>query len=503
MPRVASWPPRWLTKVDAPGVRRGDGGRVTEFVEAYGRATKTTVAGEAGEKLRLRPWQRKLLGCLFARRADGRRQHRTALVGMPRKNGKSAIGSGIGLYGLLLENAGAEVYSCAADREQARIVFGIARRMVELDPELSRETKLYRDAIEMPASGSVYRVLSSEAFTKEGLSPTLVVYDELHAAPDDELYNVMQLGSGARVDPLLVAITTAGVRTDRFGRDTVCYRLYQHGRRVASGEVSDPSFFFAWWEPRRGSDCDHRDPAVWREANPGYRDLIDPEDFESVVRRTPESEFRMKRTNVWVTSTEAALPHGAWDACAAPRALRPGEPGVLFGDGSWNGDSTGIVGCTADSYLFVVDCWERPLDDHHWRVPVDDVEQTAHDKARGLGWPAVFDPFRWQASIQRLQNQGVEVIEFPTNSPARMVPAWKRFYDAVLDKALTHDGDPRLARHVENMRLRIDHLGARPVKEQKMSQRHIDLGICAVGAFDIAATYEPAPSWEGPLVAAT
>jgi phage terminase large subunit-like protein len=472
-------------------VRRGDGKRVGEFIHAYCRTTKATVAGAAGEPLELREWQSKLLGHLFARRKDGRRRFRTALVGMPRKNGKSALGSGIALYGLLAEDPGAEVYSCAADRDQARIVFGVAKRMVELDRELSQETKLYRDAIEVPATGSVYRVLSSEAFTKEGLSPNLVVYDELHAAPDDELWNVMNLGSGARVDPLIVAVTTAGVRTDRFGQDTVCYRLYQHGRRVASGEVDDPSFFFAWWEPTKGTECDHADPRVWREANPGYGDLIDPEDFESVVRRTPESEYRTKRTNVWVTSTEAALPYGAWDARAGARGLVEGERGVLFVDGSWNGDSTGIVGCTSDGYLFVVDCWERPLDDPHWRVPVDDVEQTALDRAKGLGWPVAFDPFRWQASMQRLERQGVSVIEFPTNSPARMVPAWKRFYDAVVDGELSHDGDQRLARHVENMRLKIDHLGARPVKESKMSQRHIDLGICAVGAHDIAAIPEP------------
>lgn len=494
MPRGSSgWPPRWLTRVDPASVRRGDGHRVGEFVTAYGRSTKTTVAGPAGEHLVLRSWQSKLLGQLFARRRDGRRLFRTALVGMPRKNGKSALGSGIALYGLLAEDAGAEVYSCAADREQARIVFGVAKRMVELDRELSQETKLYRDAIEVPSTGSVYRVLSSEAFTKEGLSPTLVVYDELHAAPDDELWNVMNLGSGARVDPLIAAVTTAGVRTDRFGQDTICYRLYQHGRRVASGEIDDPSFFFAWWEPKLGTECDHFAEGVWREANPGYGDLIDPEDFESVVRRTPESEFRTKRTNVWVTATEAALPHGAWDTRRSPRPLGVGERGVLFVDGSWNGDSTGIVGCTNSGYLFVVDCWERPLDDPHWRVPVDAVEQTAHDKARELGWPVAFDPFRWQASMQRIERLGVEVLEFPTNSPARMVPAWKRFYDAVVDADLTHDGDPRLARHVENMRLKIDHLGARPVKESKMSQRHIDLGICAVGAYDLAAVPPPPP----------
>lgn len=421
---------------------------------------------------------------------------------MPRKNGKSALGAGLALGGLLLEVDGAEVYSCAGDRDQARIVFGMARRMVELDAELSELCKLYRDAIEVPSTGSVYRVLSAEAYTKEGLSPTLVVFDEVHVQPNDELWNVMTLGSGARLDPLVLGITTAGSRTDSNGADTLCYRLYQHGRRVASGEVDDPSFFFAWWEPRLGADADHLDQRVWKESNPGYGDLADPEDFASTVKRTPEPEFRTKRTNVWVTSSTSALPHGAWDRCAHPNHPAPtaADDVVLFVDGSWNGDSTGIVGSTGTGHLFVVGCWEAPPDDMHWRVPIADVEATIRAEAHRLRarW-VVFDPYRWQRTMQALEDEGLPVVEFPTNSVARMAPAWKRFYDAVLDGALTHDGDPRLARHVENMRLKIDAQGVRPVKEHKSSSRHIDLGICAVGAFAQAAL--PAEREVVPLVA--
>lgn len=405
---------------------------------------------------------------------------------MPRKNGKSALGAGLALGGLLLEADGAEVYSCAGDRDQARIVFGMARRMIELDAELSDLCKLYRDAIEVPSTGSIYRVLSAEAYTKEGLSPTLVVFDEVHVQPNDELWNVMALGSGARVDPLVLGITTAGARTDSNGGDTLCYRLYQHGRRVASGEVDDPSFFFAWWEPKLGADADHQDPRVWKESNPGYGDLADPEDFASTVKRTPEPEFRTKRTNVWVTTSASALPFGAWDRCADAThpEVTPADNSVLFVDGSWNGDSTGIVGCTQGGHLFVVGCWEAPLDDMHWRVPIAEVEATIRAEALRLRprW-VIFDPYRWQRTMQALEDEGLPIVEFPTNSVARMAPAWKRFYDAVLDGALSHDGDPRLARHVENMRLKIDAQGVRPVKENKSSSRHIDLGICAIGAF--------------------
>ena len=476
------WPPALLSPVRPRA--KSDGQQCVDFIEAFCRITKDSIAGRSGTELVLRPWQKSLLHGLLERRPDGRRKHRQALIGMPRKNGKSALGSGIALWGLFCGPDGGEVYSCAGEREQARIVFGAAKRMIEMDPELSGLAKLYRDAVEIPSTGSVYRVLSAEAYSKEGLNPSLVLFDEVHVQPNDELWNVMALASGARVDPLMVGITTAGSRTDTRGGDTLCYRLYQHGRQVAANEVDDPSFFFAWWEPRKGTECDHTDPKVWRESNPGYGDLVDPEDFESSVKRTPEAEFRTKRTNVWVVSSSSALPHGAWDA-NEDKSSHDADL-VLFCDGSWSGDSTGIVSATVETtpHLDVVDLWERPADGEGWRVPIEDVEQTIIRTCREQSVRAVvFDPFRWQRTMQVLEAEGIPIMEFPTNSPARMVPAWKAFYDAVLDGGLTHSGDLRLSRHVENMRLKIDQQGARPVKETSSSQRHIDLGICAIGAF--------------------
>jgi phage terminase large subunit-like protein len=173
---VESWPPRWLTPVPEEAIARGRVMEpVVEFVEGFGRITKDSVAGSAGGPLILRDWQKTLLEHLFAWDDDGLR-HRISLVGMPRKNGKSALGSVLGLYSLILGPRGAEVYSVAAEKEQARIVFQDAKRTVEASPELSAITKLYRDAIELPSFNSVYRVLSAESVTKEGLNPTTVIF---------------------------------------------------------------------------------------------------------------------------------------------------------------------------------------------------------------------------------------------------------------------------------------------------------------------------------------
>lgn len=427
--------------------------------------------------------------------------------GMARKNGKTGLIAPIALHGLILEGDGAEVYSCAADRDQAKLVFGAAKRTVEMDPELSGILKLYRDVIEYPATGSVYRALSSEAFTKEGLSPTLVLADELHAWPNRELYDVMALAMGARLDPLMLIVTTAGVRVDTTGQDSIAYTLYQYGKRVASGEVDDPTFFMAWWEGQGGQRVD--DEAAWGDANPGLGDILDRSELAGQAKRAlvggmAESEFRIKRLNQWVSSAQAALPAGLFESRRADRSPT-GVRWVLFFDGSFNHDCTALVAVSVEDtpHLRVVECWERPLDAPGWQVPMSEVDARVRETCRDLDVVELAcDPFRWALPMQEWEAAGLPVVPFPTTSPSRMVPAWAKFYDASLAGEYTHDGDPRLVRHVENMVLKVDRLGPRPVKDPRATARHIDLGICAVGGFDRATSLNATPVvTKEPLVA--
>lgn len=482
-------PPRVLTPVTAAQVQAGEGAQVCDFIESFCTITKDSMGGLAGQPIRLRDWQRNILGMVFAHRADGRRRHRQALIGLPRKNGKSAVGSSVGLYGLLMSGFGAEVYSCAADKEQARIVFGVARQMVENNPELSELINVYRDALEVPSTGSVYKVVSSEAFTKEGLNPSLVLYDELHAAPTDELYNVMSLAMGARRNPLLVAITTAGVKSDRSGGDSTCYRLFQHGERVASGETLDDSFFMAWWGAN--DDDDHRSPAVWEAANPGYDDLIDPEDLSSNVGRITENEFRTKRLNQWVSSAVAWLPGGSWDACISPDrecAISARSPVVLGFDGSRTGDATALVAVTVQPrpVVEVLGLWERPVNEPEWRVPRGEVKDAIRAACRRFDvYEIAWDEFLWLDAAEELEAEGLPVVVFP-QTLTRMGPATQRFYELVTTRAITHAGDPRLTRHLANAVIKTDTRGARLSKDAKSSPRKIDLAVAAVMAADRA-----------------
>ena len=483
-----------MTPVEASMVRAGDGLFVNQFIAEHCRITKESVGGSVGEAMVLRPWQRGMLNRLFARRPDHRRLHRTGLIGVPRKNGKTAVIAGVALYGLTMEDDGAEIYSVAGDRDQAHLVFDTAKRMVEMDEELSGLTKVYRNAIEVPTTGSVYRALSAEAPLKEGLSPTLTVVDEVHVI-DEDLWSVFALARGARIDPLMVGITTAGARYDSKGRETVCYRLFDYGKRVAAGEIDDPSFYFEWWAA--ADDADYRDPRTWKLANPGYGDILDPEQLTSSIGPTPEHEFRTKHLNQWVVTIASAFPTGAWDACAAPeRVVDPKEPIVLGFDGSWTGDSTALVGCTVkDFHLFEIAGWERPPDDQHWRVDAETVDLAVEKAFSDYNvLELACDPHEWRAQIQAWQAKRWPVTEWPTNSLDRMVPAWKEFYAAVVEKTLTHDGSPGLARHVDNAVLKIDQRGARPTKEFRTSGRKIDRLIAATIARDRAAFHAHTPA---------
>jgi phage terminase large subunit-like protein len=489
------WPPAWLTPVPQEAIDRGDGDFVIRFADAFGTITKDSVAGRAGSKLVLREWQKQMLRHVFARDEDGGLSHRVSLLGVSRKNGKSALGSIVAAFGLMdTKTQGAEVYSVAADRNQARIVFEDTKRMISAT-ELSEHVKVYRDAILVPATNNVYRVLSADAPRAEGLSPTLVLFDELHAQPSRDLFDVMSLAQGARgKNATMVAITTAGVKTEsRTGKDSIAYDLYQYGQKIARGEIVDPTFFMAWYEAPH--DADHRDVESWKLANPGYDDICAASDFESAVLRTPESEFRTKRCNQWVSSQSAWLPAGAWDKLAGDFEISPDEDYVLGFDGSYASDSTALVVCTLPKgdelpKVALVRTWEKNfgVDDDSWRVPMDEVKQSIIDYVQN--YPNVreiaCDPYRWAQMMQDLDEMGLPIVEYKTNLLNLMIPATQKVFDAVVEGKLIHDGNPSLSRHIDNCIVKTDHRGQRVTKEHSNSNKKIDNAIAFIIAYDRA-----------------
>ena len=489
------WPPAWLTPVPQEAIDRGDGDFLIRFADAFGKITKDSVAGRAGEKMILRDWQKEMLKHVFARDEDGGLRHRVSLLGVARKNGKSALGSVIAAFGLMdVKTQGAEIYSVAADRNQARIVFEDTKKMISAT-ELSEHVKIYRDAIMVPATNNVYRVLSADAPRHEGLSPTMVLFDELHAQPNRQLFDVMSLAQGARgKQATMIAITTAGVKTEAAtGKDTIAYELYQYGQKIVRGEVDDPTFFMAWYEAPQ--EADHRLEDTWKLANPGYGDICAASDFESAVLRTPESEFRTKRCNQWVSSQSAWLPAGAWDKLAGDFEISPDEDYVLGFDGSYASDSTALVVCTIPKddelpKVALVRTWEKNfgVDDDSWRVPMDEVKHTIieytqkYPKVREIAC----DPYRWAQMMQDLDELGLPIVEYKTNLLNLMIPATQKVFDAVVEGKLVHDGNPALSRHIDNCVIKTDHRGQRVTKEHSNSKKKIDNAIAFIIAYDRA-----------------
>ncbi len=507
--RSGSWPPAFLTPVDPVSVARGDGDVAIAFAEAFGSIGKDGIAGRAGEALRLRDWQQELLRHLYARDAEGGFVARTALIGMPRKNGKSALSSAaIALYSLIAEGVqGAEVIVAAAEKEQARIVFGEAKRMVE-QSELSREVQVYRDSIYVPASQSVLRVVSAEAYSKEGYNPSRVILDELHAHRDRALYDVFSLAMGNRGGlAQMVAVTTAGLKSDVTGGESVAYQLYQYGKKVASGEVVDPSFFMAWWEaPER---LKHDDPEAWRLSNPGFDDLVDSKDFASAVLTTPEAEFRTKRLNQWVNVKQAWLPPGAWENLAEDDVrLEPGDEYVLGFDGSFKNDCTACVAIIKprhedDVYrVFRVASWEKDFQVHDdsWVVDKQLVVNTILEFVRANPGcvELVADTSYWEDEAYQWNDAGLPVVQYP-QTLNRLVPATSKLYEGIMSGKIRHDGDGAIKRHLDNCILKMHNGGSRLTKDYRNPRLKIDLAIALLMAYDRASgkLESPVPQFYG------
>lgn len=473
-----------------------DGPEVCWFLERYCRETQ---GQNAGKTLQLLKWERDLFGELLILRPEGQRVYRQALIGLPRKNGKSSLCAGLGIYLLMGDGEpGAQVFSCAGDREQARIVFGTAKRMVELEPELGARLKLYRDAIEHPASGSVYRVVSAEAYTKEGLNPSGVIFDELHVQPNRELWDVMTLGVGTRLQPLVIAITTAGYDLD----GTICGELYRYGKRVQSGEIADPTFFFRWWEPSR-ADCDWRDEAVWYEANPSLGHFLHLEALRDAANKKPENIFRRYHLNQWTATAEAWLPFGAWDACRSDLELDPGLPLHVGIDVALRNDSTAIVCAQKHGERTVVRAfvWENPFpegSEQHdaWTLNPFEVERMLRELRQTYPAPTallngqllpgpefLFDPAFFFRSAEVLAGEGLAMVEYPQHD-SRMVPASQALYQLVVEGKIAHSGDPALARQVGNVVADQRPRGGWRISKPRGSRKKIDAAVAlAIAAY--------------------
>lgn len=438
-----------------------------------------------GQPFILKRWQKAFLWRLY----ELKRTHRTyrqALLGLPRGNGKTQLAAAIAAYELLgTDRIDPVVVVAAASWEQADLVFGVLKTICRESPSLAGRCEVFdAEILRLDQPGRAYRV-AAVAGTNEGQRPTCVIGDELHEwlGTKERVWTVLTSGAAKREDSLVLAITTAG-----WDQDSVCYRLYDQGKRIDTGELKAEGFLFEWYEAPAGAEIG--DQEAWAVANPALGDFLPQANIVQQLRTIPEHEFARYHLNRWVTRAQQWLPLERWHPLAAPREVPERTKIVLGFDGSLNRDSTALMGCALDGYLFVIGAWERPVDaGKDWMVPRDEVHaavERAFERYDVLRMAC--DRSWWAGEFQTWQERYGEtrVIDVP-NSTVRMAPASQRFAGAVLaGEGISHDGDPRLARHLQNCIIKETPAGERIVKESKDSPRKIDLAFAAVLAYDQA-----------------
>jgi phage terminase large subunit-like protein len=470
--------------------------RAADNVVAFFRTFMFHSKGPAGGKpMVLEPWQEAIVGALIGwKRASGTRRYRQAFIYIARKNGKTTLGAGLTCYFLFADKEhGAELYSCASEREQAAITFQVAKASIQQCPRLEAACTIHESmkSIRVASGGRVasYKALSAEAGTKHGLNASFVLMDELHTYRDRDLFDVMETSMGARAEPLMVSITTA----DEI-RKSICNEQLDYAEAVAAGRIKDSAFLPVLYRAPRDADPWARE--TWAMANPNLGVSI----FEDYLRQAAEkaraspareNSFRRLHCNQQVEAQNRWLSSDAWNACGGelPKGAKDG-PCHVGVDLSSRTDLTAMVAYWPHSHAVEVLVW----------VPrVGAARRTAEDQIPYLAWEAEgivrltegdcqdlaaieedvaewcaehdvasigIDPMSARQMVASMQERGLPVFEF-LQFRKYVSPACVELERLVIGKRLRHDDNPVLAWCVANCVVDVDRDGfMRPNRKQ-------------------------------------
>ena len=481
--------------------------RAVRFIENL----KHTKGRWAGKRFWLLPWQEQIIRDVFGIvDAHGNRQFRTAYVEIPKKNGKSELAAAVALYLLYADNEpSAEVYGAAADRQQASIVFDVARQMVDMTPALVKRSKIMAAGkrIVNYSNGGYYQVLSAEVGTKHGLNVSGLVFDELHSQPNRQLYDVLTKGSGdAREQPLYFLITTAG--TDR---ESICYEVHMKALDLLKGTKIDPSFYPVVYG--LADDQDWNDEANWYQANPslGYTIKIDrvrDAYKEALENPAEENVFRQLRLDQWVGSTVAWIPEHVYDKGDLPIDMEKlkGRDCYAGLDLSSTSDITAFVmvfppEVEGENYIVLPHFW-LPRETLQLRVRRDHVPYDVWEKQglfhitegnvvdynfvrktiNELGTEyhiCEIGVDRWNATQLITDLDGDGFVMVPIGMGFKdMSPGMKELYKLLLEGKITHGGNPILRWMAGNVVAEID--AAENIKPSKKKATEKIDGIVAL-----------------------
>ena len=470
----------------------------------------------AGTPFWLLPWQEQLIRDIFGIvKPDGNRQFRTAFVEICKKVGKSELAAAVALYLLYADNEpSAEVYGAAADRQQASIVFDVAKQMVEMSPALMKRSKLMgaTKRIVNYSNAGYYQVLSAEVGGKHGFSVSGLVFDEIHTQPNRQLYDVLTKGSSdARQNPLHFIITTAGN-----DRHSIAYELHTKAVDILEGRRVDPTFYPVVYGLK--DDEDWEDEANWYKVNPSLGYTVDIERLRDAYReakQNPADEvtFKWLRCNMWVSSTVAWIPDAIY-----MRGNEPIDMDALAGRDCYAGLD---LSSTGDITALVLIFPPRNEDEKYVLLPYFWIpEETIPRRVKANSGPYdiwekqvyimstegnvihydFIEKFimylsekyhileiavdRWNATqmIQNLEGEGFTIVPFGQGFSSMSAPT-KEFYRLLMDGRIIHGGNPVLRWMAGNVVIDTDPAGNIKVTKAK-SKEKIDGIVAAIMALD-------------------
>ncbi|GHU77485.1 hypothetical protein AGMMS49992_25480 [Clostridia bacterium] len=488
-----------------------------ELVVRFIGALKHTKGEWKNKPFDLLPWQEEIVRTIFGVIGkDGYRQCRTCYIFISKKNGKTMLAAALALYMLVADGEyGAEIYSCAADRAQASLVYREAATMARDCPALAKRIKILESQKRLVYSptNSFYQVLSSEAYSHHGVNASAILYDELHVA-DREMFRVMTHGSSdARRQPLHVFITTAGNNTNSIG-----YEMYQRAVDIRDGRKVDPSFLPVIYEAVPTDDWS--DPKVWAKANPSMGHTFSEDAlrraFESAKQNpSEENSFRQLRLNQHVKQSIRWMPMEKWDACAFTVDTDGLHGRICYGglDLSSTTDLTAFVLVFPpqddnDRYTVLPFFWlpsenmlQRVRRDH---VPYDVWERqgflkTTEGNVVHYGFIEKFIEElserydireiaydRWSATqvSQNLDGAGMTMIPFGQGFKSMSAPT-NDLMRLTFSKCIAHDGHPVLRWNIDNIFIKTDPAGNIKVDKEKSTER-VDGAVALIMALDRA-----------------
>lgn len=455
--------------------------RPCEFIELLPH-TKGKWARNGG-LIVLDPWQCFILTTVFGwvHRETGLRRYREVYIEVPRKNAKSTLSSGLALFMLAADGEqGAEIYSAATTKDQARIVFDDAKLMAERTPDLRTYlgVAILQHCITVAATASKFAPLAAEGSTLDGLNVHFAVIDELHAHKTRAVYDVIDTARGAREQSLLWSITTAG--TDRSG---ICYERRTHITKVLDRVIDDATMFGVIYT--LDDKDDPLDPASWPKANPNWKVSVLQEDMEAAARKAAAmpsalNNFLTKRMNIWVNGESAWMDMRAWEKCAdvcTPMATFRGQSCYIGLDLAQKSDFAALclVFQRGDNWhvftrLYLnehaveqsgnahLTGWSRAGHVQVTAGDITDFDVVAEDLrtyCRDFDVQEIaFDPALSMYFAGKLIEEGLPLVEISQRA-LFFTPALLQVENMVLEKKLKFDGNPVMTWMVSNLVVKV------------------------------------------------